>query len=118
MFSLKFNALPNTDAILYWHEARSKVYKTFAEYYNIQTSEVYFEFSAPDVGWADVFVYCDGHKKHDRITQPEPCRIRKGYVYIEENQCKKDRESNCSDQLIFAQKVVRDFRVFHLIRRF
>lgn len=64
MFNLKFNALPNTDAILYWHEARSKVYKTFAEYYTIQTSEVYFEFSAPDVGWADVSVYCDGHKKH------------------------------------------------------
>lgn len=63
MFSLKFNALPNTDAILYWHEARSKVYKTFAEQSNIQTSEVYFEFSAPDVGWADVSVYCDGNKK-------------------------------------------------------
>ena len=63
MFSLKFNALPNTDAILYWHEARSKVYKTFAEYYNIQTNEVYFDFSAPEAGWADISVYCDGNKK-------------------------------------------------------
>ena len=64
MFNLKFNTMPDTDAILNWHEARSKVYKTFAEQSDIQTSEVYFEFSAPDAGWADVSVYCDGHKKH------------------------------------------------------
>ena len=62
MFNLEFNAKPDTDAILSWHEARLKVYKTFAEQCDIKTSEVYFEFSAPDVGWAHVSVYCDGNK--------------------------------------------------------
>ena len=64
MFNLKFNTMPDTDAILNWHEARSKVYKTFAEQSDIQTSEVYFELSAPDAGWAEVSVYCDGNKLH------------------------------------------------------
>ena len=64
MFNLKFNAMPDTDAILGWHEARSNVYKIFAEQCDIKTSEVYFEFSAPDVGWADVSVYSDGNKLH------------------------------------------------------
>ena len=64
MFSLMFNTMPDTDAILNWHAARSKVYKTFAEQSDLQISEVYFEFSAPDAGWAYVSVYCDGNKLH------------------------------------------------------
>jgi hypothetical protein len=53
----------------------------------------------------------DCMREHYRISQSEPCGFREGNVDHEKDNCEQNRERHGADELVFTEKISRDFIV-------
>lgn len=65
IFHEGFTTKPN-DILLSpsWFKKRAELYKEVSNWENKPFDEIFFDFSAPDIGWIDVTIYVNGKKQH------------------------------------------------------